>query len=254
MNSFLSYFGGKSRLVPTIVPMIPDHVTYCEPFAGAAWVLFGKPESKNEIINDINSDLMNLFRVIQNHLEEFMRYFKYALVSREEYGRLKTLAPEALTDIQRAVRFYYLSRLGFAGQVTEKGRHFSVSYSRRPALNLLRMEETLSEVHLRLARVWIETLHYREFIDRYDRPGTFFYIDSPYHGAETAYGPTFSFDDFGLLADQLHGIKGKFLLSINDTPKMRKAFEVFHVESVQTSWVTKREGNQKVSELLVRNY
>ena len=67
-KSPLAWLGGKSRLADRIIDVMPDHQTYCEVFAGAAWVLFKKPESKVEIINDINSDLTNLYRCVKHHL------------------------------------------------------------------------------------------------------------------------------------------------------------------------------------------
>ena len=76
MRSFLSYYGGKSLLARKIIPKIPEHTCYCEVFAGAAWLLFKKEESQVEIINDINKDLVTLYRVIKHHLEEFIRYLK----------------------------------------------------------------------------------------------------------------------------------------------------------------------------------
>jgi len=76
MNSPLNYMGGKSRLVPTIAPIINStpHDCYCEPFAGAAWVLFGKEKesSKSEVINDADGELVSFFRVVQNHLHAFI--------------------------------------------------------------------------------------------------------------------------------------------------------------------------------------
>ena len=86
-RSFLSWMGGKSRLADTIIPLIPAHRCYVEVFAGAAWLLFKKPESKVEVINDINLDLVTLYRVVQNHLDEFVRYLRWILVSCEEFAR-----------------------------------------------------------------------------------------------------------------------------------------------------------------------
>ena len=68
-KSPLAWVGGKSKLTSTIIPLIPKHSCYVEVFAGAAWVLFRKDSSKVEVINDINGDLITLYRVIQNHLE-----------------------------------------------------------------------------------------------------------------------------------------------------------------------------------------
>jgi len=83
MKSFLSYVGGKSLLAPKIIPRIPSHHCYCEVFAGAAWVLFRKEESPVEIINDINADLVTLYRVVKNHLDEFIRYLRWLLAASE---------------------------------------------------------------------------------------------------------------------------------------------------------------------------
>lgn len=253
MKSFLSYFGGKSLLANKIIPKIPDHTCYCEVFAGAAWLLFKKEESQVEIINDINKDLVTLYRVIKHHLEEFIRYLKWILVSRDEFARFKAENPETLTDIQKAVRFYYLMRTGYGAKVT--GQTFSVGPTRPSSFNLLRIEEELSAAHLRLARVYIENMHFQRLIERFDRPETFFYIDPPYYGCEEDYGKgIFGRDDFGTLRDVLMGIKGKFILSINNTPEIRKIFKSFAVNEVKTSYtVSGVEKRQRVTELLVSN-
>jgi len=238
-------------LAKKIVTRIPEHTCYVEPFAGAAWILFRKPESKVEVINDINADLVNLYRVVQHHLEEFVRHFKWCLVSRDGFRRMQDTPPEVLTDIQRASRFYYLQKSSFAG----RGKHFGYSTTQPSRLNLLRIEEDLSAAHLRLARVMVEHLPYDEVIRRYDRPGTFFYIDPPYWGNEDDYGKgIWNREDFGRLAELLGGIKGKFLLSLGDRPEVRELFGAFRIEPVETFYSCGREGRSKASEVLISNY
>lgn len=254
MKSFLSYRGGKSLLVNKIIQRIPQHTCYCEVFAGAAWLLFGKEESKVEIINDINKDLVTLYRVIKHHLEEFIRYLKWILVARDEFTRFKAENPETLTDIQRAVRFYYLLRSGYGAKVV--GQTFNINPTRMPTLNLLRIEEELPSAHLRLSRVYIENMDYQRLIERFDRPETFFYIDPPYYGCEEDYGKgIFGKDDFRRLQEILAGIKGKFILSINNVPEIREIFNGFLVEEVGTAYTMPGANKQKrVTELLIRNY
>jgi DNA adenine methylase len=206
-KSPLAWVGGKSKLTSTIIPLVPEHQCYAEVFAGAAWMLFRKEPSKVEVINDINGDLITLYRVIQNHLEEFIRYFKWSLVSREEWNRLQRVSEDTLTDIQRAARFYYLLRNAFGAKVT--GQCFGVANTSKPRLNLLRLEEDLSEAHLRLARVTIENLPYHELIKRYDAEHVFFYADPPYWDCENDYGKgLFGKDDFKQLRDVLSNTKG----------------------------------------------
>ena len=101
-KSPLSWVGGKSLLAAKILPLAPAHTCYVEVFAGAAWMLFKKPESKAEVINDINVDLVTLYRVVQHHLDEFVRYFKWMLVAREEFERLRRV--DAATLFRRPPR------------------------------------------------------------------------------------------------------------------------------------------------------
>lgn len=251
MNSIIPYLGGKSRLAKTIIERIPEHICYCEPFAGAAWVLFKKPISSSEVINDISSELITLYRVIQNHLEEFIKYFKWALISREEFQRQLKSDPDTLTDIQRAVRYYYLQKCGFGG----KGKNFGTATTSAPRMNLLRIEEDLSTAHLRLSRVFIENLNYPDLIKKYDRQHTFFYIDPPYYNCENDYGKgIFKCDDFIYLAEKLGNINGKFIMSINNTEEIRSIYKMFYMEEVKTKYSVSRDNNQDVTELLIKNF
>ncbi|MHB8772953.1 MAG: DNA adenine methylase [Syntrophales bacterium] len=254
MNSFLAYMGGKSLLAKKIVTKIPKHNCYCEVFAGAAWILFKKEESEVEIINDINTDLVTLYRVVKHPLEEFIRYLKWILVAREEFARFKKENPESLTDIQRAVRFYYLLKTGFGSKM--QNPTFGIAASRQPRFNLLRVEEELSAVHLRLSRVYVENRSYQDIIPRFDREDTFFYIDPPYYGFEDYYGPgIFSREDFAKLRDLLASLQGKFILSINDAEEIRRLFRDYHIETVATSYTAGGAHKKKaVSELLIMNF
>ena len=86
-KSLLAWQGGKSRLAYAIVERMPEHTTYCEVFAGAAWMLFSKAPSKAEIINDINRELVTLYRCVQHHLPALVEQFRWLLVAREEFDR-----------------------------------------------------------------------------------------------------------------------------------------------------------------------
>ena len=147
-KSPLAWLGGKSRLADTIIQRFPAHETYVEVFAGAAWVLFRKPESDVEIINDINSDLTNLYRCVKFHLAELVAQFRWMLVSRDEFDRFLKTPADTLTDIQRAARFFYLAKSSFGARIVKPT--YGISATGAPRLNLLRIEEDLSEAHLRL--------------------------------------------------------------------------------------------------------
>ncbi|MEI7408743.1 DNA adenine methylase [Pectobacterium aroidearum] len=223
------WIGGKRRLAKHILPLFPAHTCYVEPFCGAAALYFLKHPSKAEVINDINGELVNLYRVVKHHLEEFVRQFKWALVSRQIYKWLQIVPEETLTDIQRAARFYYLQKQAFGGKVEE--RTFGTATTAPPRFNLLRIEEELSMAHLRLSRTVIEHLDWSECIQRYDRPHTLFYCDPPYWGTE-GYGVEFELENYVHMAQLARDIKGKMIISVNDIPEMRQAFEGLNLQSV----------------------
>ena len=254
MDGFLPWFGGKRRLAKRICNEIGNfpHSCYVEPFMGAAHVFFAREPVKTEVINDLNKELVTLFRVLQWHLEEFLRHFKWALVNRDEFQRQLKAPPETLTDIQRAARFYYLQKQRFGGIPDTTGINFKTTG--KPGLNLLRIEEELSSVHLRLARVQIENLPWQECIRRYDRPHSLFYIDPPYHGHEEDYGKgMFTRAEFEELAQLLGTLKGSFILSINDTPEIRQTFAGLRTLEVTTRYsaARRKEGQGQVTELVI---
>lgn len=252
-RGLLAWQGGKSLLAPRIIERMPDHDAYCEVFAGGAWVLFSKPESKVEIINDINRDLVTLYRCVKHHLAELVMQFRWMLVARDEFDRFMATPADSLTDIQRAARFYYLTKMAFGAKV--RAPTFGIAATAPPRLNLLRIEEDLSEAHLRLARVYVENKPYAEVLTRYDKPGTLFYLDPPYWGCEGDYGAgLFGREDFQRLAAQLAGLKGKFILSLNDRPEVRETFGAFQVEAVKTRYTIGTANRGEVGEVLITNF
>lgn len=248
----IPWIGGKRRLAKTILPMFPPHTCYVEPFAGGAALFFLKPISDVEVLNDCNNDLITLYRVLQHHLEEFVRQFRWSLVSRQIYQWLKITPSETLTDIQRAARFYYLQKMAFGGKV--KGQTFGTATTDPPRLNLLRIEEDLSQAHLRLSRCYIEHLDWAACINKYDRPATFFYLDPPYWQTE-GYGVPFGMDQYEAMAQMLRSIKGKAILSLNDHPDMRKVFKGLAMETTSIKYTVGGNGRgQNRQELIIKNW
>ncbi|EKN5065534.1 DNA adenine methylase [Yersinia enterocolitica] len=246
------WIGGKRRLAKHILPLFPAHTCYVEPFSGAAALYFLKTPSKTEVINDINGELVNLYRVVKHHLEEFVRQFKWALVSRQIYKWLQDTPEETLTDIQRAARFYYLQKQAFGGKVAD--HTFGTSTTSAPRFNLLRIEEELSMAHLRLSRTLIEHLDWQQCIKRYDRPHTLFYCDPPYWGTE-GYGVEFGLENYDHMAELARSIKGKMIISVNDIPEMRQVFNGLNIQTVDISYNLKVTGKATPrKELVICNF
>lgn len=249
----IPWIGGKRRLAKHILPLFPDHDCYVEPFAGAAALFFMKAPAKAEVLNDINGDLVNLYRVVKHHLDEFIRQFRHALISRQIWDWMVMTPPETLTDIQRAARFFYLQKLGFGGKVD--GRTFGTATTSAPRLNLLRIEEDLSQAHLRLSRTTIEHLPWADSITRYDRPHTLIYCDPPYWGTE-GYGVPFGLENYDKMAELARTIKGKMLISVNDIPEMRVAFNGLTMSTLDIRYTVAGGSSSKdiSKELIIRNW
>ena len=247
------WIGGKRRLAKRILPMFPAHTCYVEPFCGAAALFFLKEPAKVEVLNDINGELINLYRVVQHHLEEFVKQYKFALVSRQIYKWMQITHTEPLTDIQRAARFFYLQKMSFGGKVN--GQTFGTAATAPPRMNLLRIEEELSAAHIRLSSVYIEHLSWVDCIKKYDRDHTLFYCDPPYFGTE-GYGVDFGLEQYDLMAELAKSIKGKMIISVNDIPEMRKAFSGLPMQRFEISYTVGGAGrsNTKSGELLIRNF
>ena len=250
------YFGGKRNLAGRIVPRlraIPHHL-YLEPFVGMGGVFLRRDFiSPVEVINDASGDVATLFRVLQRHFNALCDMLRWQVTSREEFERLRAQSAETLTDLERTVRFLYIQRVGFGGKIA--GRSFGASRTQAARFDVTKLVPMLEETHRRLARVTIERLPWADAITRYDTPGTLMYLDPPYWGHEEDYGKNlFSRADFECMAGVLAGIKGRFVLSLNDCPGVRECFRSFTLEPVETTYSNGREGAAKVAkELLISN-
>lgn len=209
------WIGGKRKLADHIIPLFPEHQCYVEPFCGAAAIFFLKQPSQVEVINDVNGDLVNLYRVVKHHLEELYKQFKWALTSRQNWDWLQSTPVATLTDVQRAARFLYLQKLAFGGLVD--GQSFGTATTSRPRFNIFTLEQDLADAHFRLANATIEHLDWRKVIERYDRPHTLFYLDPPYWQTE-GYGVDFGWEHYQEIARLASEIEGQMLISINAHP------------------------------------
>ena len=248
--------GGKRNLASRLCALIDatPHKSYIEPFVGMGGVFLRRSRRPTaEVINDLSGDVANLFRIVRRHYEPFVDELRWLIASREEFDRQRAMDPRTLTDIERAVRFLYLQRLTFGGKVV--GRHFGVDRRSASRFDLGKLRAELKLLCQRLEPVKIEQLHYGEVIRRYDHADALFYLDPPYDET-TGYGVEFGRADYLAMAEQLGGIAGSFIMSINDTPFVREAFTAFDIQEINTTWTISTRntgGGAKVTELIIRN-
>lgn len=250
MNSFIPWIGGKKLLRKEIINRFPETAPtrYIEVFGGAGWVLFAKETNSKqlEVYNDLNGNLVNLYRCIKYHASEVQKECEYLLNSREIFFDFKSqLNERGLTDIQRAARFLYVIKISFGAD----GGTFCTS-----SKNLYYSVNMLQDVSKRLQRVVIENKSYDNLIKVYDRDGALFYLDPPYYKTEKYYGDLFNEDDHIKLRDILLNIKGKFILSYNDCEFIRNLYSDFYIEEVERNNNLVKDGSSRYKELIIRNY
>jgi len=253
MSSFFAWQGGKSKVAKRLCQLLPVHQCYVELFAGAANLLFVKPKSKVEVLNDINSELINLFRIVRWHPREFINELMLVTQSRVEFADFRK--QPGLTDIQKAARSWFIMKTAFGGKGGTTHPAFGYgttgkAHYRRTAFIAVR------RCHKRLDGVYIENLDFADCVRRYDRPHTVFYCDPPYLEADD-YIYRFGPEKHRQLADVLKKIKGKFLLSINNHPEIRRLYKNFSMLKVKVKYSIARDKSPKArdrTELLIANY
>ena len=213
MKPALVYYGGKQNLLKHIIPNIPDHKVYCEPFCGGATVFFAKKSSSVEVINDIHSELVNFYRVLKDPVESQKLYIMCdkTLYSREEHFNSLELYKNG-SNVEKAWALWYKVNTGFSGKLNG-GFSKTKSPGSSPTQKFNNLKHVLRLCGERLENAQIEHVDAIECIKSYDSEDTFFYIDPPYVGADQGHYSGYTKDDFTALMDSLCDISGKFLLS-----------------------------------------
>jgi DNA adenine methylase len=249
------YVGGKRQLAKRLVEMIAErpHGLYAEPFVGMGGVFFRRTaRPRVEAINDLNRDVATFFRILQRHYEPFLDMLKWRLASRADFQRLMDTPPDTLTDLERAARFLQLQRLGFGGKVA--GRTFGHDSAGPARFDLTKLIPLLDAAHERISGVWIDCLPYTDFIARWDRPETLFFLDPPYWGSEHYYGrELFSRADFQRLAGALRGIRGGFIMTVNDVPELRGMFAWASIETAELTYSVGASNGKPAREIIITN-
>lgn len=218
----LRYHGSKWRMAPWIIPHFPPHICYVEPFGGGAGVIVRKTAACHDVYNDLDSEVVNFFRMLRDRSEELIEQIELTPYSREELDASFTIEPDD-DEIERARKLYLRCWQSLGGGRTRAraGWRFQKNYDRQASVvSQWNRINSLRSIVRRLKEIQIEHKDAFEVIERFDTPETLFYLDPPYLPATRserwgtrAYQHELEPEDHERLAELLHGIEGMAIIS-----------------------------------------
>jgi len=261
-SRFFPYLGGKHFLVKKLLPLIPTHEVYVEVFGGAAALLFAKDRSPVEVYNDVDKELVNLFTVVRDRKDGFLRRLEWLPYSRELYYRFMAQidAGKISDPVERAAAFYYCMRSSFSGR-WHAGWAFGRARQRK-ATAWANCSQTINAVAERLRSVYVDCLDFRRCIKNWDSDKTFFFLDPPYPETEQARPSPFSEQDHRDLDAMLRQAKGKWLLTYGNHPLIRQLYngQGLIIQRIRCPMASRkwgqgpRSGKGALVNLVIRNY
>lgn len=253
----LTYYGGKQKLLNEILPLLPDHQLYCEPFCGGAAVFFAKQPSRVEVLNDTNSELINFYRIVQNDFVSLEKEIRITLHSRRLHKDAQVINqnPHMFDPIKRAWAVWVLAAQSFSS-ILDGSWGYDVKKGTTSRKISNKRESFTEEFAIRLQEVQIECTDALRIINSRDRADSFFYCDPPYYNSDCGHYDGYSLADFEDLLSRLSTIEGKFLLSSypSDTLKEYTKKYGWQNKSIEQR-VSVNHGAGKVkTEMLTWNY
>lgn len=214
MKTPITYYGGKQKLIKEILPMIRVHKLYCEPFCGGAAVFFAKEPSPVEVINDVNSELINFYRTVQNDFVGLEKEVRISLHSRRLHKDAQVIYenPHMFSEVKRAWAVWVLASQSFSS-ILDGSWGYDVKKGSTTKKISNKRESFTEDLAIRLQNVQIECTDALRIITSRDSPETFFYCDPPYYNSDCGHYDSYSKEDFTALLQKLSSIEGKFLLS-----------------------------------------
>ena len=252
MRPLISYYGGKQRLAPKLIPLIPPHNTYVEPFAGGAALLFAKGKPKittnnhyREVVNDKDGRITTLYRVARERPDELIRLLELTPYSRDDYQRAALIVKGQIMadELMVAWAVYVSLQMSFANKLN--GGFGVRLLSQNSAASYTQGKLCLPEQCARLSDVAIESLDALEIIKRYDAPQTFFYCDPPYPGAAQGHYAGYTAEQFNALVDALDNCQGAYMLSCYQFEGLRAPRDAERIEFRATMSVAKDKAKPK---------
>lgn len=219
----LTYYGGKQKLAKVIIPLIPPHKTYVEPFVGGGAIFWSKPITEVEVINDYNRELINFYEMVQNHFVELEKMIRISLHSRSLHNDALVIYnnPHLFDRLQRAWAVWVLCNQSFSSIVGASWGYDKTTSSTTKKISNKRNSFS-EEYAIRLQNVQIENTDALRIINSRDDTSCFHYCDPPYYNSDCGHYDGYSKEDYASLLRCLSQIRGKFLLSSYPSPELKQ--------------------------------
>lgn len=253
----ITYYGGKQRMVRHILPLIPEHNLYCEPFVGGGAVFWAKAPSPVEVINDLNGHVVNFYTIAQREfgmLRVMIISTPHSRQVHREAGRILD-HPEAYSSLSRAWAFWCQTVQGFSGQIG-KGWGYERKSSKF-SLKIKNKREGFSRAFKdRLNLVQIDCNDAVQVIKSRDSEDAFFYVDPPYFNSDCGHYGGYTENDFRELLEVLSKIKGKFLLSSYPSAILKEHKDKYgwNEQKFQSAVAVTHQTKKVKTEVLTANY
>lgn len=256
MKTPISYYGGKQSMLKHILPIIPEHRVYVEPFFGGGAVFWAKDQSEVEIINDYNANVVNFYHQLKINFNELKKMIDATPYSRDVYKQAMVVYqnPFIFRPEVRAWAFWVATIQGFSNKIGSW--RSATSRNKESKLNFNKKESFTKYLSFRLDLTQIENKDAVELIQKQDSEDAFFYVDPPYVDANQGHYGGYTQDHFNQLLLVLSQIKGKFLLSSypnDELSKYRKEFGWFSSDKDMVLSASRNSNKRKI-EALTANY
>lgn len=214
MKTPVTYYGGKQNMVKHILPLIPEHNLYCEPFCGGAAIFFAKENAEVNVLNDTNRELINFYNVVKHDFVALEKEIEITLHSRDLHRKASVIYnnPDMFSEIKRAWALWTLSTQSFSAML-DGSWGYDISKNRTSKHVNNKKDSFTIDFAIKLQDVQLECADALYIINSRDCKEAFFYVDPPYYNSDMGHYDGYSKDDFENLLKTLSQIKGKFLLS-----------------------------------------
>lgn len=259
MKTPITYYGGKQKLVKHILPLIPVHELYGEPFAGGAAIFFAKENAKVNVLNDTNKELINFYKIVKSDFVSLEKEIQISLYSRDLHRKASVIYnnPDMFNEVKRAWALWILASQSFCSMLDDVWGYERSSSSKTKSINNKKEAFTM-DLAIKLQDVQLECADALYVIRSRDMEKAFFYVDPPYYNSDMGHYDGYSIDDFEALLKLLSEIKGKFMLSSYPSPILQKYTKLFNwnIKTIDSkvSVSSKKDYLKRKTEVLTMNY